>query len=418
MPRLALRAMTRSSLLAPFQIRSFRFQYPADLLTSWGSEMETLILGWYILAETGSVFLLTLFGSLQYFGTLVAPVFGMAGDRLGHRAVLCAMRAIYAILALLLMTLAFTASLRPMHVLVIATIAGLVRPSDLAMRSALVADTMPPDRFVSAMGASRTTSDSARTVGALAGAGLFAALGLGPAYAAITGFYIAGALLTLGVGTARHLTRATMHASLWRDLREGLTYLWGTPSSLAALWLAFLVNLTAYPLTSGLLPYVARDVYHVDQTGLGYLIASFAFGSLLGSILIGIIGRSIRPARMMIIFAIAWYAMLLVFVHRISPAGGSLSLIAAGLAQSLSLVPMSALLLHGAGAYRGRVMGMRMLAIYGLPLGLLSAGALIDRIGFAATATIYCTLGIALTLLIALRWRAALWPLHAAANAR
>ena len=107
------------------------------------------------------------------------------------------------------MTLAFTATLRPLHVFVIAAIAGLVRPSDLAMRSALVADTMPPDRFVSAMGASRTTSDSARIVGSLAGAGLFAALGLGPAYAAITGFYLIGFVLTLGVGAARHTARLT-----------------------------------------------------------------------------------------------------------------------------------------------------------------------------------------------------------------
>ena len=78
---------------------------------------------------------------------------------------------------------------------------------------------------------------------------------------------------------------------------------------------------------------------------------------------------------MMIVFALAWYAMLLVFVHMRDPTSGSLMLICAGLAQSLSLVPMSALLLHGAGAYRGRVMGMRMLAIYGLPIGLLAAGA-------------------------------------------
>jgi predicted MFS family arabinose efflux permease len=410
--------MPSSSLLAPFRVRSFRFQYPADMFTSWGSEIETLILGWYILAETGSVLLLTLFGSLQYFGTLVAPVFGMAGDRVGHRAVLCAMRASYAVLALLLMVLAFTATLRPLHVFIIATIAGLVRPSDLAMRSALVADTMPPDRFVSAMGAQRTTSDSARIVGTLAGASLFAALGLGPAYAAITGFYLIGLVLTLGVGGARHTTHLTARNSLWRDLREGLAYLWDTPSSLAALWLAFLINLTAFPMTSGLLPYVARDIYHVDQTGLGYLIASFAFGSLLGSILIGIIGRVVRPARMMIIFAIAWYAMLLVFVRARDPTSGSLTLISAGLAQSLSLVPMSALLLQGAGAYRGRVMGMRMLAIYGLPIGLLAAGALIDRIGFVPTATLYCLVGIMLTVLIALRWRAALWPLHAQANAR
>ena len=56
------------------------------------------------------------------------------------------------------MALAFTGALRPVHVFIIAVIAGLIRPSDLAMRSALVADTMPPDRFVSAMGAARTTS--------------------------------------------------------------------------------------------------------------------------------------------------------------------------------------------------------------------------------------------------------------------
>ena len=83
----------RHGALAPFRVRSFRFQWPADLLASWAFEMETLILGWYILVETGSVLLLTVFWALQYFGTLLAPMIGMAGDRLGHRPVLCAMRA-------------------------------------------------------------------------------------------------------------------------------------------------------------------------------------------------------------------------------------------------------------------------------------------------------------------------------------
>ena len=46
---------TRPSALAPFRIRNYRFQWPADLLTSWAFEMETLILGWYVLVETGAV---------------------------------------------------------------------------------------------------------------------------------------------------------------------------------------------------------------------------------------------------------------------------------------------------------------------------------------------------------------------------
>ena len=39
--------------------------------------METVILGWYVMVQTGSVLLLTIFGSLQYVGTLAAPMFGV-----------------------------------------------------------------------------------------------------------------------------------------------------------------------------------------------------------------------------------------------------------------------------------------------------------------------------------------------------
>ena len=45
-----------------FANRSFRLQWLGDLLTSCAFEMETLILGWYVLSETGSVLLLTLLG--------------------------------------------------------------------------------------------------------------------------------------------------------------------------------------------------------------------------------------------------------------------------------------------------------------------------------------------------------------------
>lgn len=411
-------ALSSSVLLAPFRVRSFRFQFPADLLTSWGIEMENLVLGWYILAETGSVLLLSVFWALQYLGALLAPLFGMAGDRLGHRRMLLSMRIVYAGLALTMMTLAFTGVLHPLQVFVIATAAGLLRQSDQTMRNALVAETMPADRLMATMGMLRTTQDSARIAGSLVGAGLFAAFGIGAAYLAVSLFYGCGFLLTLGVGGARRQL-AVAGTSLWRDLVAGLAYVWDTPVSLASIWLALLVNLTAFPFTSGLLPYVARNVYHIDQTGLGTLVASFAIGSLTGSIAVSIGGRVLRPARMMIVFALLWYVLLLVFAYMPAPGSARVALLLAGTAQSLSLVPMSVLLLHSAGErYRGRVMGVRTLAIYGVPPGLLIAGALIEQIGFAETVSLYCLVGGALTALIGLRWRAALWPITAPANGR
>src|SRR5438270_12884077 len=118
--------LSSSAMLAPFRVRSFRFQWPADLLTSWGIEMENLVLGWYILVETGSVLALTLFWALQYLGTLLAPVFGMAGDRIGHRTVICAMRAAYTVLAVAVTILASAGGLRPEYVFVIAALSGPV----------------------------------------------------------------------------------------------------------------------------------------------------------------------------------------------------------------------------------------------------------------------------------------------------
>jgi len=45
-----------------------------------------------------------------------------------------------------------------------------------------------------------------------------------------------------------------------------------------------------------LLPYIARTIYGTNQTGLGYLSASFAVGSLVGSIVLSLVG-GIRVAR-------------------------------------------------------------------------------------------------------------------------
>ena len=80
---------------------------------------------------------------------------------------------------------------------------------------------------------------------------------------------------------------------------------------------------------------------------------------------------------------------------------------------------MAVILLRTADpAFRGRVMGVRMLAVYGLPLGMLLSGPLIEHVGFAWTGSLYSLLGLGFTALIALRWRRQLWDRDAPANRR
>jgi predicted MFS family arabinose efflux permease len=411
-------ASVRVPALAPFGVRSFRFQWSADMLTSWALEMENILLAWYILVETKSVVMLTMFGALQYLGTLMAPVLGVTGQRIGVKKTYCGLRTAYTVVAAVTMTLALTGLLKPWHVLMIGACLSMVRPADLVLRYTLLGETMPSNNIIGATSVSRTTQDSARVFGALTGAALAAWLGMANAYIAIACFYGCALLLSLQVA-GKPGSRESRPASTLGDLGNGVVYVWQTPHLRAAMTVAFLVNLCAFPLTNSLLPAVAKDVYHTDQSGLSYLAASFAFGALMGSIILTRIGYRLPPARMMIIFCGVWYTMTLLFAQMPGFTGGIPMIMLAGCAQSMSMVPLSAMLLRTTKeGFRGHVMGIRTLMIYGVPIGLLVAGPLIANHGYRVTATAYCAFGLACTALIAWHWREHIWRVDAPGNKR
>ncbi len=405
--RISSRPMTaRTPFFAAFSIRSFRFQWPADLLASWALEMEVLILNWYVLVETKSVTALAFFAGLQYLGSLIAPAVGALADRVGRKRTLATLRALSATLALLVMTLDFTNTLEATYLFIIAAFAGLIRPSDLVMRNALIGDTMPGANLANAMGLSRTTMDSARMVGALAGAGLLVALGLGLAYAFVAALYVASFVMTLGVAHVPAAADSLPRPRPLRQVLDGLRYVVRTPPVLALMWLAFLVNLTGYPMVSnsGLLSYVARDVYGLGASGLSHLAASFAIGSLIASVAMAATGGARRPARLTFAGVVAWHLLLIAYSFSTTKTEGMIVLGLIGFCQGLSMISMAVALLRYADArLRGRVMGVRMLAVYGLPIGLAAGGPLVEALGFQTT--VFAAAGFGLITIAAIAWR-------------
>ena len=300
-----------------FQVKSFRYQWPADLATSWAFEMETILLGWYILSTSGSVLMLVVYGSLQYLGSLLSPVFGVVCDRMGYRRMLWSTRAIYALLAFGIMLLSYFEALTPERVLILAAIVGIIRPSDQMMRNALIARTLPAAQLMGALGISRMTSESARIAGALAGAGIVAVLGMTSAYAVVTLLYVISFWLSRGVDDVQPSPNATALASPLQDLKSAFTYVWHKPILMGAMAVAFLVNLLAFPFALGLLPYAAKNIFLTNQTGLGFLGASFAFGGLLASLTLSSHKFKLRASQTMIIASVAWFALDLVFcIHK------------------------------------------------------------------------------------------------------
>ena len=178
------------------------------------------------------------------------------------------------------------------------------------------------------------------------------------------------------------------------------------PPVRAAMWLAFQVNLTAYPVFLGLMPYVAKKIYHVDENGLGLLVACYASGAFVGSLIMAWTGGSRRPAVFMVTFIFCWYALLMVFSQMTTMATGAPILVLVGMVQTTAMISMAVTLLQSVDdQYRGRVMGVRSLAIYSLPWGLLLSGVLVERVGYAPTVVFYCVVGIFFTAIIAVKYR-------------
>ena len=364
--------------------------------------METLILGWFVLVTTDSVILTAAFAALQFGGTLLSPFFGVIADRVDRKSMLITMRVGYTVLAAMIMTLGLIGIVTPWQLFIIAAISGLIRPSDLVIRHSLIADTFTTAGLRNAMGLSRTTMDTARIAGSLLGAGLLSSVGIGYAYGAVVGFYVASIGLAFGINTKHTFTPSGVRP--WQELKLGFRYMLESEVIVAIMSLAFLVNLTAFPITHGLLPILARNVYGLDENGLARLVAFYASGALMGSLLIAGMGGASRPGRATVIAILLWYGLLAVFAQITTAAAGTLVIALIGCAQSFAMISMSVLLLSTTEIrYRGRVSGVRMLAVYGLPVGLILGGVLIEAFGTRATFTVYCAIGIVATGLIVLR---------------
>lgn len=212
-------------------------------------------------------------------------------------------------------------------------------------------------------------------------------------------------LIQLGnYGAIRFMQRppAVSETSIWQNLVDGMRYSCCNPGLWTALLLAGLVNLVAFPLQFGLLPVFAREVFSVGAAGLGFLGAALGAGSLLGSLLMAFVGAVQHAGRLMLFGTLGWFVLLIVF--SLTPdyelALGVLVLM--GIAQTFSLTNMTVLLLGTASSdMRGRVMGLRSLAVAPLFVGGTLAGASTTSVGAPLTTIGCAVIGLLITLWVA-----------------
>ena len=161
--------MAGSVLLSSFKQRNFRFFLTAESLTRVGDQIETVVLAWVVLVETGQPLILGIFAALRFVGTLIAPLYGVMMDRYDRRLLLVGGRLVSAGMAAAILFLAAVDSLQVWHIFVLSTISGLARAFSNVMREVLTADIVERRLYANAIGLTRSATDVMQLIGPLVG---------------------------------------------------------------------------------------------------------------------------------------------------------------------------------------------------------------------------------------------------------
>ena len=397
--------MAGSVLLSSFQQRNFRFFLTSESLTRVGDQIELVVLAWVVLVETGQPFLLGIFAALRFLGTLIAPIYGVLVDRYDRRMLLVGGRLVSATIAIVIFVLAALDLVQVWHLFVLSTISGLARTFSNVIREVLTADMVEPRLFANAIGLTRSATDLMHMIGPVVGGLLLKWYGIAPAYAPVVVVYlgsaIAGYMLRLP-----DRKRGTTKTSLWRNLAEAGSYIRRNEVVLALLLMAFLLNFTALSVRDVILPVFAREVLEIGPDGLGRLISSLFAGAFVGSISIAGATWLQRGGRFIILASLVWHGIFFALAYSTWISVSMTALFLVGIFQSFTMVTMATLLIRVTPEdMRGRVMGARSLAVYGLPMGLLVAGALSGSLGAPTATVLSAIVGVVATLLIAVYLR-------------
>ncbi|MDA0769342.1 MAG: MFS transporter [Chloroflexi bacterium] len=392
-------------LLRSLRTRNYRQLWYSDNLMTAAEQMEFLVLAWYVVTETSSPFWVTLFAALRFTGTMFAPFYGIIVDRYDRKKLLVFSRLGFAGISLCILALSFTGQLQIWHVFVLTALAGMGRAFDNVTRQTFIADLVKREELSNAVALTRTGRDATQIFAPVVGGLLLDRIGLNWTYILVMVLHLSGVFFMNRMRPPER-TLTARGSSILSNLTESFRYAGKHQIVLSLLLLAFLVNLTGFPMNLGLTPVYAKEVLETTSAGLGQLLGAYSAGAFVGSIAIASIVNMRRLGRFMVLGAILWHLGVLA-LSQTSIFGGAMAILAlSGFAQSFSMVTMAILLLGNTSSdIRGRIQGLRSLAVYGLPIGLLISGAVANGVGVSTALAINGVVGMVVTALIVLRLR-------------
>jgi MFS family permease len=365
------------TLFRSLRHRNFRLFWFGQLISLIGTWMQNVGQAWLVLELTHSSLKLGIVSALQFLPMLFLSLpSGPFIDYFDRRKIIIWTQFGLMMLALVLSVLVWTGTVQYWHVVVLATLLGIVNTIDMPARQAFIIDLVGKEDLMNAIALNSSIFNAARAVGpALAGL-LITVAGTAACFFVNGVSYLAVLAGLLFMNETDSSYNRMPDYSILRDIREALRYIRATPVVMTTILLVSVVSIFGTNFNV-LVPVFAKMELNRDAAAFGLLLSSFGAGALIGSVSLAILSQ--------------WGPQQIILLG--GGMGLSLSLMLIGLQRSYGL---TAILLALAGRsmviffgmanttvqlntenrLRGRVMSLYILSFGGLtPFGSIFAGA-------------------------------------------
>ncbi len=390
--------MSWKQAVTALKYRNYRLWFWGQIISMFGTWMESTALGFLVFDLTRSPAYLGLVGFATGVPTWIFMLYaGVIADRMPRRTMLMITQTVMMVLAFALAALAFLHWVQPWHILVIALLLGTANAFEAPARQAFVLEMVEVEDMTNAIALNSAMFNAAMAIGPAA-AGLTYAL-FGPAWCfLINGISFIAVIAALRLMKLKPFVPKPVRASALADLKEGLKYVAAHPMIRTIIGLIGVISLFGISFVT-LIPAWSVNILHGDARTNGFLQSARGVGALVAALLIASLGRFhfrgrlltfgtfALPAVVALFALVRWTPLALVLVF-----GSGLSLILIfNLANALVQT-------FAPNELRGRIMSIYTLTFFGLmPVGSLGVGLTAERFGQPAAILI----GAAATLLAA-----------------
>ncbi len=373
--------------------RNFRLFWTGAFLSNVGTWMQAVAQSWLMLILTNSPFWL---GLDAFMATAPGFVLTLAGgvfaDLVDRRRLLLYTQVVAGLAALGLATLVWTNVVNRWIVLAFSFVTGCCMAIAGPSYQAMTYDLVGREDLANAVALNSSQFQLSRVVGPVLA-------GFGFKFFGLAGCFFVNGLSFIAVVVAlkmvrfdqRGLNSASAHSvkdrkALWQDLVAGIRYVRNRPRVFSLLLLSGVSSMFGAPYLT-LVPIYARDIFHLGETGLAWMMATAGSGAFVGALLLAYLGDFKRKGWSVLGGAFSFGLFVTAFALSTDVTLSFIFLFGIGFSIVTSVAVTNTLLQKlVTDEMRGRVMSMFILSFIGtMPIGNIIAGAASHEFGVRYT---------------------------------